>query len=107
MALGNFTKVEGDRDVRYYRVRYNYLYADLLFRQRIMSFFNISAGPLIYNYWNHLEDNQDKILSTPSLVGLDSANVYKTKLYAGGKMAMQINTVNSELLPTRGFLMEY
>lgn len=103
-GLGNFTKVDRTRDVQYYRVRYNYAYAELLFRRRFASFFNVSAGPVVYNYWNHLEDNEAKILSTPSLVGLDSADIYKTKVYTGGKLAMQINTVNSELLPTRGFL---
>jgi outer membrane protein assembly factor BamA len=65
---------------------------------------HISVGPTFFNYWNHLEDNENKILSKPSKVGLDSANVYKTKTYAGGKMSIVLNNVNSEFMPTRGIL---
>jgi len=103
-GIGNFTKVSGANDVKYYRVRYNYVYADVLLRRRVKDFLHISVGPQLYNYWNHIEDNKDKILNTPSLVGLDSVNVYKTKVYAGGKIGILINNVNSELLPTRGIL---
>jgi hypothetical protein len=101
-GIGNFTKADRNKNVQYYRVRYNYLYADAMIRHRSYGILSIAAGPQVYNYWNHLEDNKNKILSTPSLVGLDSVNVYKTKLYAGGKLAIQLNNVNSDLLPTRG-----
>jgi hypothetical protein len=101
-GIGNSTKILEDR--QYYRVRYNYLTADLLFRRRIKDMLHISVGPTFFNYWNHLEDNENKILSKPSKVGLDSANVYKTKTYAGGKMSIVLNNVNSEFMPTRGIL---
>jgi hypothetical protein len=103
-GIGNFTKIRGANTVEYYRVRYNYAYADVLLRRRLGGIVTVSAGPVFYNYWNHLQDNTNKILSTPSLVGLDSINVYKTKVYGGGKLAIQLNNVNSELLPTRGIL---
>jgi len=103
-GIGNFTKIQRNNDDNYYRVRYNYVYADFLLRHQLEGIVNVSAGPTFYNYWNHLSDNQNKILSTPSLVGLDSINVYKTKVYAGGKLKIQVNNVNSELLPTRGVL---
>ncbi len=103
-GIGNFTKIQGTNNVTYYRVRYNYIYANVLLRRRLGGIVTVSAGPAVYNYWNHLYDNENKILSTPSLVGLDSINVYKTKVYAGGKLAIQLNNVNSELLPTRGIL---
>ncbi len=103
-GIGNFTKLQSAKNVEYYRVRYNYISADVLLRRRLNSVVTISAGPVIYNYWNHLYDNENKILSTPSLVSLDSIDVYKTKLYGGGKVALQLNNVNSELLPTRGIL---
>lgn len=101
-GIGNNTKNEEGNDVRYYRVRYNYLYADVLLRRRLSNTLSISGGPQFFNYWNHLKDNENKILSTPSLVGLDSVNVYQTKTYAGGKFSVLLNNVNSELLPTRG-----
>lgn len=101
-GLGNFTKIQGTNNIEYYRVRYNYAYASVLLRRRLGNISSVSAGPAFYNYWNHLSDNKNKILSTPSLVGLDSINVYRTKAYAGGKLSLLINNVNSELLPTRG-----
>lgn len=103
-GVGNATKLRGAEPATYYRVRYNYASADVLLRRRLAGIVTISAGPVLYNYWNHLSDNENKILSTPSQVGLDSVNVYETKVYAGGKLAIQLNNVNSELLPTRGIL---
>lgn len=101
-GIGNVTKVANTKEVKFYRVRYNYVSGDILLRRRYGNIFQVSAGPQIYNYWNHLRDNQDKILDAPSLVGLDSINVYKTKTYAGGKVVISLNNVNSEFMPTRG-----
>ena len=101
-GIGNFTKVRNDKDVQYYRVRYNYVYGEALLRHRLGNVLQVSAGPQIYDYWNHPEDNDKKILNSPSLVGLDSLRVYKTKTYVGGKLRILLNNVNSEFMPTRG-----
>lgn len=101
-GIGNFTKVSTEKDVTFYRVRYNYVLGDVLLRRRLGNVVQVFAGPQIYNYWNHLQDNKNKILNVPSLVGLDSVNVYKTKTYAGGKAAILLNNLNSEFMPTRG-----
>jgi hypothetical protein len=101
-GLGNATKVSTGKEVIFYRVRYNYLYADALLRRRLGNVLQVYAGPQFYNYWNHLEDNKNKILNAPSLVGLDSLNVYQKKTYAGGKFGILVNNVNSEFMPTRG-----
>jgi hypothetical protein len=101
-GIGNFTKINDGKQVQFYRVRYNYIYGDVLLRRRITDILHVSAGPVVYHYWNHLSDNRNKILDAPSLVGLDSLNVYKRKTYAGGKMAIVLNNVNSEFMPTRG-----
>ena len=60
------------------------------------------AGPSVYHYWNDADDNKDKILSDPSLVGLDSADVYSKKTYVGGKVSVIVNNLDNVLLPTRG-----
>ncbi len=101
-GLGNNSIVQADNNLSFYRVRYNYATVDALVRRRLKSIFSISAGPTFFNYWNHQADNADKILSKPTLVGLDSINVYQTKAYLGGKMQVLINNLNSEVLPTRG-----
>lgn len=101
-GIGNNTKFNQQNDVEFYRVRYNYLTGDVLLRRRIADYLHISVGPTFYNYWNHIEDNDNKILGKPSLVGLDSGSIYKRKTYVGGKLQLLVNNVNSVFLPTRG-----
>ena len=101
-GLGNATKFSAGKEVIFYRVRYNYLYGNVLLRRRIGNVLQVYAGPQFYNYWNHLEDNKNKILDAPSLVGLDSIRVYQKKTYVGGKLGILLNNVNSEFMPTRG-----
>jgi hypothetical protein len=101
-GIGNFTKVANNKEPLFYRVRYNYVDAEVLLRRRLGNVLKMFGGPKVFNYWNHLEDNRDKILDAPSLVGLDSINVYKTKTYVGGKFGILLNNVNNEFMPTRG-----
>jgi hypothetical protein len=101
-GLGNDTKNERDRE--YYRVRYNYAQAEILLRNRLFSVANFYIGPHIYHYWNRPEDNKNKILGNPSLTGFDSVSVYSTKTYLGGKLGLNIDNLNNDLLPTRGVL---
>jgi outer membrane protein assembly factor BamA len=63
---------------------------------------SISAGPSFYHYWYDPKPNQGRVLQEPAEVGLDSLSVHSRKSYAGGKAAFTINTLNNELLPTRG-----
>ena len=43
------------------------------------------AGPVVYHYWDNYEDNKDRILGDPSVIGLDSSNIYSKKTYLGGR----------------------
>jgi outer membrane protein assembly factor BamA len=61
-------------------------------------------GPTAYQYWNKLSDNEGKILSEPSLIGLDSESIYSKKNYIGGKLVVNFDNLNNELFPTRGVL---
>lgn len=99
-GLGNETVNEKGRD--FYRVRYNNISADVLLRKRIGNLLSVSLGPTYYYYWNHLKDNEGKILNNPSFVGLDSVSVYQKKHYLGGKLNMTLDFIDNVLLPTRG-----
>jgi hypothetical protein len=102
-GLGNTTKIDRSKDLNYYRVRYKYVDAALLLRKRYFdNKVHIFAGPYYYHYWNREQDNQGKILEKPSMIGLDSLQVYANKYYLGGKLGIEINNLNSELFPTRG-----
>jgi outer membrane translocation and assembly module TamA len=83
-------------------VRYKYQEADLLFRRTKFDKISIYAGPSLYAYQNEYEDNKKYILGSPSLVKIDSANIYQNKIYAGIKAGININNLNNELFPTRG-----
>lgn len=101
-GFGNTSVINTSLPVEYYRVRYKYVQADLLVRKRLNNFLDVSIGPSYYHYWNKYEDNKTRILGNPALIGLDSASVYTVKDYLGGKLKIDINYVNNELLPTRG-----
>jgi hypothetical protein len=101
-GLGNETKKDNSRTFNFYKVRYNYLSGDLMLRKRFHKLAELNFGASYYHYWNHYSDNNGKILSQPSMVGLDSANIYSDKSYLGGKISIVIHNINSDLLPTRG-----
>lgn len=101
-GLGNQTKFEKILPVEYYRVRYKYVSADILFRRRVNEIIQFSIGPTYYHYWNKFSDNKNRILSNPSVVGSDSASVFGKKDYLGGRAKFDINYINNELNPTRG-----
>jgi hypothetical protein len=103
-GLGNETIYDQSKDIDYYRTRYNYTSADIMVRKRFLNdtVMHFSIGPSIYNYSYNTKNNAGRILETPSVVGLDSADVYTSKLYAGGKVIFSIDNINDELVPMRG-----
>jgi Outer membrane protein/protective antigen OMA87 len=102
-GFGNETVREKDSAIKYYRVRYKNAAADVLFRRILAGgALSLFAGPSVYHYWNKRESNKDYILSQPSLVGLDSLEIYSVKTYLGGKAGILLNNLNNELWPTRG-----
>jgi hypothetical protein len=104
-GLGNATINDKNNHLEFYHVRYKYVAADVLWRKRYFNnLLQLYVGPTYYHYWNKPEDNKNKILANPSLLGLDSSSIYNGKSYVGGKFAIVLNNLNSELLPTRGVI---
>lgn len=101
-GFGNNTTVSDDTTIKYYRARYKNVAADLLLRKRLASVLGVFIGPSFYYYWNKPINNENYILGKPSLVGLDSTQIYSVKSYAGFKAGVQLNNLNNELFPTRG-----
>jgi hypothetical protein len=102
-GFGNETFKDPAKPLPYYRVRFSSLSGDLSVRKRF--FYNkmsVSAGPAFYYYWNNLDKNSGRILSKPSDVGLDSNDLYSKKMYGGGQLTVRFNSIDDELLPTRG-----
>ena len=104
-GLGNLSKNDKNNPLEFYHVRYKYVQGEALLRKKYFNnLLQFYLGPVYYHYWNKYKDNKNKILAQPSLVGLDSASIYKGKSYLGGKFAIVINNLNSELMPTRGVI---
>ncbi len=101
-GFGNTTLNNTLNPTEFYRVKYHYFQTDLLLRKRFNSFLEISAGPSFYHYSNKFINNKNSILAKPALLGFDSTSIYSAKDYVGGKMRMDINFVNNEIIPTRG-----
>ena len=101
-GYGNSTVYDKSKNIYFYRVRYNYLSADLMLRKRYNDIFQLSVGPTYYHYWNDYADNENRILAKPSLIGSDSASVYGIKQYLGVKAKLDISYINNEIFPTRG-----
>ncbi len=101
-GFGNNTVIDKTRDITYYRVRYSEARADILMRKNSSSKLSYSIGPSIYYYWIKNSDNKNYVLNKPSSIFLDSASVYRNKLFLGALAKIKFNNLNDELFPTRG-----
>lgn len=101
-GLGNESKYDKSIPIEFYRVRYKFVEADLLIRYRYNNVFHFSIGPSYYRYWSRYKDNDKRILGNPVVIGSDSASIYGTKQFAGGKARIDISYTNNEHFPTRG-----
>lgn len=101
-GFGNSTLRDKTKSENFYRVRYRQAEAEVLFRRNLFSILNVSIGPSVYHYWNTYESNSSYILGKPAESGLDSTDIYTPKTYAGVKVNLELDNLNSELFPTRG-----
>ncbi|WP_462249109.1 metallophosphoesterase [Ferruginibacter sp.] len=101
-GFGNESVYDKSKPLQYYRVRYKYFETDVLIRKRYNDIFQFSIGPSYYHYWSNYTDNDKRILGNPSVIGSDSASIYGTKHFLGGKAKLDISYINNELFPTRG-----
>jgi hypothetical protein len=101
-GFGNGTVIDKSKPVKFYRVRYKFAEADILLRKKYFRKLSFLAGPTFYHYWNRPVNNEEYILGKPSDAGLDSLAVYSTKTYAGVKVGIELDNLNSDLFPTRG-----
>lgn len=101
-GLGNRTTVSSDRTDAFYRIRYKELELEALFRHRYFERLHISFGPYYYHYESKFSDNNTGILAKPRQLGLDSADIFSSKMYLGGKAVVSFDNRNNDIFPTRG-----
>jgi hypothetical protein len=101
-GFGNSTKIDPAKPPTFYRVRYREAGAEILFRKKPFNILSVVFGPSVYRYWNRYVNNVNYILGKPTEAGLDSTDVYTSRTYAGVKVALELDNLNSNLFPTRG-----
>lgn len=88
--------------IRYYRARYNSYDADLQLRKRFGKVFSFAAGPAFEYFTLDSAQNFDRFVNQTAINGLDKANLYRAKTYAGGRAAVVIDNRNDLINPSRG-----
>lgn len=105
-GYGNETVFDksGGQTISYYRARYNLYTAEALLKTKLSNHVNIGYGPHLHYYALDKDENNNRFITNFPLNKLDSAGVFKDKYYAGAKVALQIDTRNNTLVPSRGIL---
>jgi hypothetical protein len=102
---GNDITIPGSNpDYNYYRTQFSAAEFQALIRKRVFENLHLMVGPYYFHYWNKYSENTGKVLANPSLIGLDSADIYSKKTYLGVKAAMKFDNRNNDFFPTRGVL---
>ena len=103
-GFGNETRVIDNQNFDFYRSRFHYFEAEAFLRKRVFDRLQLMVGPYYGRYWNQYDASRTTVFHTPQEVGLDSADIYSTKSYIGGKFVMRFDNRNNTLFPTRGIL---
>jgi hypothetical protein len=101
-GLGNNTKLTQPVSSGFYRARYRAVEFQAMLRKRYSDKFHFSFGPYFYQYQGKYQKNNDKVLGKPSLLGLDSADIFSKKTYFGAKAILLVDNRNNDFFPTRG-----
>jgi hypothetical protein len=99
-GLGNETK-KLTSDKTYHRIRYAYTWVNPQLKQKINETFDYSFGAF-YQYFQ-VTDTADRFIGDIYNVLLDSA-AYLPHHYAGPNLAINLDTRNDKVLPSRGIL---
>ncbi|TCJ18747.1 hypothetical protein EPD60_03025 [Flaviaesturariibacter flavus] len=91
---------------KFYRIRYDIADLSVLLRRQLQSWMRVNYG-LTFQYFRvHEQQNKDKFIDQPAIEGVNYETLYKEHFYAGPHFKLDINTQNSRVIPTRGFLMD-
>jgi outer membrane translocation and assembly module TamA len=74
----------------------------LMIRVNPVEHFSVAAGPFFQYFDMKRSDNGDRLIAFPSLNGLDSATLYRKKMYAGLQLVTTIDTRDNKVIPGRG-----
>jgi Omp85 superfamily domain len=92
----------GDKNIRFYRARFNLADISLMLRANLTDKFNFSLGPAFQYAAMDSSDNKGRFINQTNINGLDAVSLYKTKSYAGGQAQLHFDNRNNKALPGRG-----
>jgi outer membrane protein assembly factor BamA len=98
-----FDKSEG-KTINFYRTRFDEGELAVLLRNQLTHDLSVTYGPEFNFFSIKREDNIGRIINYPSLNGLDSASLYRPKVYVGAQAGINIDNRNDDVIPTRGAL---
>ena len=87
---------------RYYRARYSKGDIGVGLRQNLSKKVHLIIGPAFQYYRLEEDENFSRYITTAPANGLDPATLYEKQYYIGGYFALNIDTKNHQLLPTKG-----
>jgi outer membrane protein assembly factor BamA len=105
-GYGNFTEFNKGSGISYYRVRYNITDVSALLRRQMQSWMRILYGPTFQTFRLDEDQNKGRFVNDLTVNGLDPNTLHERKTYAGAEFALDINSRNNQVLPTRGFLLD-
>ena len=88
--------------IRYYRARFNLGDVSLLARVNPMEHLAVAAGGFLQYYNMERENNKNRLISFPSLTGLDSSTLFRRKMYTGVQISAFVDTRDNKITPGRG-----
>ena len=102
-GFGNESVYEkGTKDgVRYYRARYNSYEADMQLRKRLGAL-SVAAGPALEYFTMDSTDNVGRYIDQFGVNGLNRSDLYRDRVYAGGRLTAVIDNRNDKVMPSRG-----
>ena len=87
--------------IQYYRANYNVINASAYFRRQLQSWMRIYFGPSFQMIGMDSAKNFNHYINTFTN-SIDQADLYKKKTYGGLDTRLEINSKNSDAIPTRG-----
>jgi len=104
-GIGNETVFlkDNDKSIEYYRNRFDIGLADVRMARNVSKNLRLNAGLGLQYYTSYQNHNQNKFLSLYNSTHL-SDKVFSEQIFGGVVAGAQVNTRNSETVPTKGVL---
>jgi hypothetical protein len=101
---GNNTvnRINDGRGPQFYRTRFFHADFAMMLKREVMPDIHLFYGPTFQFYNVDSTENRNRVILKPAEIGLDTANFFRRKTYAGVAASLVIDNRNDVNYPTRG-----